>query len=243
VQLLRARRPWFDELNKCRNVLHHQGWRGDVAAYFPPDADEPEARNPSRNILLVPDLESLKNNSRSLNWTYKNATHLEGVVRRALDGLREFLDAVCLGVWDGKTPKPRTDPSAAQPNAMITYPRPVPLHDSSTMHLPVFSTEELARSFTGYPNGIPATVVSVPLLNVLFPEPAFAISLAGFESEVAKGVRVTIVVDPVDGTLKQRRLSPSVPEQLLSSPPFLDPLGLLQSVMQANRLFCWQQTP
>ena len=241
VRCLRAKSQWYDELNKYRNVLHHRGWKGDAGAYFPADAEEPEARNPTRNILLVPDLDSLRRNAGAHAWTYNQRGHLEPVVRRALDGMRELVDAVCLSVWDGKLPKPGTDPLAEHPNAMVAYPRPVPFLDSKAIYLPVFSTEALADAFTGYPAGILAGIVSVPLLKVLFPAPAFALSVAGLEPNVVLGATVTVVVDPSDFTMKVGRLVLPIPAALLASPPFLDPLGLPKEGVGAERLFCWQQ--
>lgn len=241
VQLLRERAAWFERLNKYRNVLLHRGWKGDAGAYFPPGASEPEARDPERNLLLVPDLESLAGDARAHQWTYEANVHLETLVGEVLDGMRDFVDAVALTAWDGKVPKAGTIPAHEQANTLVACPRPVPFAGPDEIYLPVFSAEHLATSFGGYPRNLGLRLSSVPLLKVLFPEPAFALCLAGFESNVKAGAKVVVVVDPKDAALKERRLSARVPDALLLNPPFIDPVGLPRDAIGSDQLFCWQQ--
>ena len=242
VHCLREREQWFDQLNKYRNVLYHRGWRGDAGAYFPPDAPEPEARDPDRNPLLVPDLASLREDARAHAWIYTDNFHLEPLVRSSLDGMREFVDAICTSAWQGQLPKPGTTPASEQVNMMVVFPRPAPFARGDAILLPVFSTEALAKNFTGYPPGAVLTLSSLPLLRFHFPEPAFALCAAGLEAHLTEGTGLVIVVDPVDPAMTQRRHAIPVPEGSLRNRPFDDPVGIPRESLGVERLLCWQAT-
>jgi hypothetical protein len=241
VYCLRERAHWFDQLNNYRNVLYHRGWKGEAGAYFPADSPEPESRNPERNLLLMPDIESLRNDARAHQWTYKTRTHLEPLLRLMLDGMREFVDAVCISVWEGKVPKLGTVAADEQPNTIVTCPRPIPFGGSPMIYLPIFSSEQRARAFNGYPPDVKTHLRSLPLLKAIFPAPAFALCISGFEPLVTMGSAITVVIDPVDVGMKNSRLSVLVPSSLLEQLPFMDPLGLPRESVGVEQLFCWQQ--
>ncbi len=241
VHRLRERIDWFDALNKYRNVLYHRGWRGDAGAYFPPGCLEPEADDPQRNLLLMPDLNSIVDDARAHQWKYTERRHLETVVREALDGMRDFVDAVCLGAWGGTLPKPGKIPPEEQPNILVGSPRPAPFLGADVIYLPVFSSVEKAKEFSGYPSRAGLRLSSLPLLNAFFPEPAFALCIAGFEPHVTMGRTLTVLVDPTSmGPIQARMVAPVAPS-LMQNPPFMDPVGLPKKAVGAAQLLCWAQ--
>ncbi|MCC6667197.1 MAG: hypothetical protein IT375_25850 [Polyangiaceae bacterium] len=241
IDELQTRAAWFDALNKYRNVLFHRGWRGNAGGYFPPDCIEPEAQDPERNLLLMPDLDSVTGDARAHQWTYTEDRHLESVVREALDGMRDFVDTVCLRAWDGKLPKPGKIPPEEQPNILIGSPRPAPFLGADAIYLPVFSSVAKSNEFSGYPSRVGLHLASLPLLNAFFPEPAFAFCIAGFEPHVIMGRTLTVLVDPTSmGPIQARIVAPVAPS-LMQNPPFMDPVGLPKKAIGAEQLLCWAQ--
>jgi hypothetical protein len=241
VVRLRERAKWYDALNDYRNVIHHRGWKGDAAAYFPPGASELEAADPERNLLLAPDLDSLSKDARQHEWKYAAKNHLENVVRESLDGMRDFIDAICLDVWGGRPAKAGTAPPETHPTIIVHHPRPIPCLGATEIYLPVFSSEQLARAVEGYPPGGTCRLTSLPLLTALFPEPAFALSIADLEPFVAANRSLTVLVDPASFVPLRARLIVPVPAPLYATPPFVAPLGMPKSALGTNQLVCWQQ--
>lgn len=238
---LRARGSWYDSLNKYRNVLYHRGWRGEPGAYFPPEATEPEAQDPERNILLVPDLASLEDDARAHRWTYSTRRHLEPVVQDAVDGMRAFIDVVAMDVWEGKLPTPGTIPVKEQPNVLVAFPRPAPFLGAGTIYLPVFSSRENAEKFRGYPDRSVLQLATLPLVMSLFPEPAFGLSVAGLEPHVTTGTTLTVLIDPISiAPIRARIVSPIVPS-LIEKASDMDPIGLSKAAINAEQVVCWKQ--
>jgi hypothetical protein len=239
--LLRGRRIWYDALNDYRNVLYHRGWKGEAGAYFPVGAPEPEATDADRNLLLVPDLESIEKDARAHQWTYRDGLHLETVVKVSLDGTRDLLDAVCLGVWGGRPVHAGTMPPEEHPTILVGCPRPAPFRGRGKVLLPVFTSEQAAHEFPGYPSRGNLALASLPLFTTHFPGPAFGICIAGLEGPVMSGDELWVVVDPTNASLTDARFIGPVLRESLSKTPFMDPIGLPRDGVNAERLLCWVQ--
>jgi hypothetical protein len=143
---LRNHLSWYKEMNEYRNVLVHRGWREQLGGYFPVGSTIPEAADPTRNDLLVPDRNSLSRVRRGHQWTYHQGTRLEDIIDRAGNGLVVFLDEVAKESWGGAHPAPGTAPNDKLPNVFITLPH-AGLVVSTTISIPVFTEEELASNF------------------------------------------------------------------------------------------------
>lgn len=124
VRALRARKPWYDEMNDYRNVLHHRGWRSQFAGYFPVGSPLPEALLPEHNVMLVPDRLSLTGKKRPHEWTYVDRVRIEEIVQRAVEGFELLLDDICMTCWGGAVPPMGSMPKDRQPNVIVSLVRP-----------------------------------------------------------------------------------------------------------------------
>ena len=106
-----AYRDWVEELRDYRNAMVHRGWREQIHTYFPVGCDRADARDPGRNVMLIPERASVRRPNRPHQWSFSNPERLERLVVRVLDGLLGYVDHVA-HVWGGSIPAPGTVPGA-----------------------------------------------------------------------------------------------------------------------------------
>lgn len=140
---------WYEKLNIYRNVFTHQGWRyTPVAGYYEIDATVPEARHPTNNPLLVPDITSAKGRVRPHEWTYSDGNRLEYLVREINDGLLGFLKSVGIKAWGGMLDEREGSvPIDQRPNMLVVRPRPLFVSFDSDCYIPMFTSAEKAVHF------------------------------------------------------------------------------------------------
>jgi len=183
IWTLRDRRDWQDRVNVYRNMLHHRGWREGLTAYFPREATHPEASDPSINVMLIPDRESLRGTSRPHEWTYGERGRLEDLVAEATDGLRDVLLALATKCWQAEPPTPGTWdtlPSTQIPSITVSLPMPFVAFVRDRAIVPVFSTKAGAEAWlTQSDFGNAHHVTSITPSDLLTREPHFALALPG----------------------------------------------------------------
>jgi hypothetical protein len=258
VHRLRAHSAWYEEMNEYRNVLVHRGWREQTGGFFPIGSTLPEAADPTRNVLLMPDRASLVRVHRGHQWTYTNGTRLERVVERAADGLEVFLGDVATGSWGGSIPAPGTAPNDMLPNIFVQVPY-AGLVVAGTIYAPIFTDENRAREFhrTAYQNAPQLDLFEVlpTTLNdgTSQPEPGFWLSVPSGKgiaeplatAGLAHDGELVIALDPTlgaDGKIVASELARLEIAKLLAS----GDVGVLVKVLAArvasvNRLLLWRR--
>lgn len=196
VRVLRDRRDWQDRVNVYRNMLHHRGWREGLGAYFPRDATHPEASDPSINVMLVPDRESLRGTTRPHKWTYSERGRLEDLVAESIDGLRDVVLAIATKCWNAALPTPgKWDdlPTTELPSMAVSLPIPAVAFVRNRPVVPLFSTKSSAEAWLEQANlDAPHHVTSIAPSAILTQEPHFVLALPGAMRAGMRTVHVEI---------------------------------------------------
>jgi hypothetical protein len=250
VHALRARQTWYEEMNDYRNVLHHRGWRDQFTGYFPMNSELPEALLPEHNVMLVPDRKSLEGKKRPHEWTYKDRVRIEEVVGRAIEGFELLLDAVCMTCWGAAVPAMGTMPKDQQPNLIVSLVRPALLLFGDHVLLPVFTSEDAAGRFTGFPTLDGLYLAELTPSTIYVDQPAFTFALPGLKEVVgrqANGGDLILAFDPT--RLHPDRVNIDVaayerfPLAKLLAAGDLEPLSILKGSINAERLYVWRKAP
>lgn len=110
--VLNRHRAWFEELTEYRNALVHRGTL-DQFGYAPVGSDAPQADDPMCNVMLVPDLASIRRPKRPDAWTFSEKRRLEVLVRGTWNEMLTFVREVgmCWGcaVEAGELPPPESE--------------------------------------------------------------------------------------------------------------------------------------
>jgi hypothetical protein len=214
VLAIRARQPWFDELNHYRNVPHHRGWGDERYVLFLPADTAPEAEDPNLNAMLLPDLDCLRDRKRPHDWTYKEKRRLDDLVFSLDRTLGELIEKILTEVWGTAVPPPGTIPRDEQPNTMLFLPAPVALDYPGRRVIPIFNSKPAAKAFDKY-----GATVSKLELRAVRPtrvgkeQPAFLLPIAMDPPKASYGVQLhrmregklailaDMEVDPANGAL------------------------------------------
>jgi hypothetical protein len=257
VLSLRARLGWYSEMNEYRNVLVHRGWREQVGGFFPVGVSLPEATDPTRNVMLVPDRGSLTRVRRGDKWTYLDGTRLEHIVERAADGLNEFLDDIGRTCWGGGLPAAGTAPKDKLPNMLVILPHAA-LVVAGDIHMPVFASEARARTFHRDAYRGDANLDLFPVLPTTLDDgtkpagPGYWLSMPAGDalrkvlagSGLAPTMDMVIALDPVlrpEGPIVGRELVRLSVASLIGSD---GPSVLAKVPMEvAQQLFLWRRRP
>jgi hypothetical protein len=147
---IRGRQPWFDDLNLYRNAVYHRGWGEEKYGFYFPGELAEEAADASHNAFLLPDRDALVDRKLPHLWTYANGKRLDDFVESIYaDGI-SLLEEIVTKLWGQPLPADGTVPVAEQPNSLLFLPFPAYLQHPSRKVLPVFTSEEAARSFKHY---------------------------------------------------------------------------------------------
>jgi hypothetical protein len=196
VRVLRQWRDWQDRVNVYRNMLHHRGWREELAAYFPRDSTHPEASDPNISGMLIPDRESLRGTSRPHQWTYSERGRLEDLVSNATDGLGEVLVAVATECWKAIPPVPGAFdqlPSADRPSLTASLPIPLVAIVGTRPIALVFSTRAKAAAWLA--NAAPDDrhhVTAITPSMVLTKDPHFVLAVPGVASFGVREIHIEL---------------------------------------------------
>ncbi|MFZ5894768.1 MAG: hypothetical protein ACOY0T_27135 [Myxococcota bacterium] len=150
ILAIRARQPWFDELNVYRNVSYHRGMGGDTYGFYEKADTVAEAADPEHNAMLLPDLAKLRDRKRPHEWTYVDKRRLDDLVESTDSGLNDIVAHVFINIWNCTVPLPGKVPRAEQPNTILLLPIPACLDAPNRRILPVFNSPRAAREFTVY---------------------------------------------------------------------------------------------
>jgi len=243
IGIARTRLPWFQLLNAYRNSFYHHGWRHG-SGHFAADDERQAATDPAANALIVPDQSSLGRRSKPHEWTYKDGTTIDDVMRLASEGLDGLLKDLCEQGWSTCEPEPGTVPRADQANMIVSLVVPALVQVHDVVVLPFFTTREKAEAFE-FVRGAEAELVDVPVSTAVINRAAVTFSLKGLEqTPVPPGTtQIKVLVDPVatDGEWKNLNctaaIDVSIPE-VLNAPT--SPLSI-PIINDVKRLFTWQR--
>lgn len=147
VAILQSRLAWFEELNAYRNVLVHRGWKDTpIAGYYPRSVQVYESSQPTTNIMLIPDLDSIERPNRANSWTYTRQGRLEDLIERVWSGIEGFATDIG-GSWGLAIPPAGTVPLSEQPTMMVVELFPSIVAAFGYTYVPLFSAIERAETF------------------------------------------------------------------------------------------------
>jgi hypothetical protein len=243
IAIARARLPWFLLLNAYRNSFYHHGWRHG-SGHFALDDARQAASDPAANALIVPDQSSLGRRSKPHEWTYKDGTTIDDVMRLASEGFDGLLKDLCEQGWSTAEPQPGTVPRSEQGNMIVSLVVPALVQVHDVVVLPFFTTREKAEAFD-FIRGAEAELVDVPVSTAVIDRAAVTFSLKGLEqSPVPPGTtQIKVLVDPVATDAEWKNLNctaaidVSIP-QVLNAPT--SPLSI-PITNDVKRLFTWQR--
>ena len=172
------RLAWFQLLNAYRNSFFDHDWRHG-SGHFAADDARQAATEPAANALIVPDRSSLGRRSKPHEWTYKDGTATDDVMRLASEGLDGLVKDLCEQAWSVREPQPGTVPRQDQPNMIVglVIPALVQVHD--LVVLPFFTTKEKAEAFE-FMQATEAELVDVPVSTAVINQEAVSFSLRGW---------------------------------------------------------------
>ena len=225
---------WYRELNDYRNVLFHRGWREMYGGYYPLTFKGKKGSNESADALVVPDRASLEGKKKPHQWSFSEQTRLESVVQRALDGLRRWLDAICVDIWNLQVPAKAADPDL--PNMFVPIPSPALYESAGVLHIPFFTTEECAQCFRRVNDGVDWELRLLPRHDEA-PAP-FMFSIAHLE-ELPRPTTVRVILDPAAGMAGLSGLRSSSLEIPANNKALVKPVMLLPEVVQSEIVLCW----
>jgi hypothetical protein len=250
VRALRSRQPWYEEMNDYRNVLHHRGWRSQIAGYFPLDSALPEALLPEHNVMLVPDRKSLEGKKRPHEWTYNDRVRIEEVVRKAVEGFEQLLDDLCMTCWGGTVGSMGKIPKDEQPNMVVSLVRPTLLLFGNHVVLPVFTSPEAAGKFNGFPtlDGLYLDELSPSAMYV--GEPAFTFALPGLKDVLQgepTGGDLILAFNPTRLDADRMNIDVAaferVPLAKILEAGDMEPLSIQKAALTVDRLYLWRKAP
>jgi len=146
IRALRRHKKWFETLNDYRNSMLHRGWHSQSFGYFDRSDVVPQANEPFHNVMLVPDLGSLKQGTRPDRWTYCERRWLDALIREIESGTSVALEDL-LQVWGLPIPEPGQIPVEEHPTVFLSVPFVPSIQGQSPPVLHVFLSEEAARLF------------------------------------------------------------------------------------------------
>jgi hypothetical protein len=146
IRALRRHKNWFETLNCYRNSMLHRGWHAQSFGYFDRSDAVPQANEPFHNVMLVPDLGSLKQGTRPDGWTYGEKRWLDALVREIESGTSAAMEDL-LQVWNLPIPKPGRLSAEDHSRVFLTVPLVPPIQGQSPPVLHVFLSEEAGRLF------------------------------------------------------------------------------------------------
>jgi hypothetical protein len=147
IRALRRHKSWFETLNHYRNCMMHRGWHEQSFGYFDQSDKAPQANDPFHNIMLVPDLSTLKQGARPGKWTYRERRWLDALVSEIDAGTSAALEGL-LQAWELPVPGPGQVPVQDRPTVFLTVPFVPSIMDGlSPPVLNVFLSEDAARLF------------------------------------------------------------------------------------------------
>ena len=242
MDIARVRLAWFQLLNAYRNSFFHHGWRHG-SGHFAADDARQAATEPAANALIVPDRSSLSRRSRPHEWTYKDGTTTDDVMRLANEGLDGLVKDLCEQAWSIREPQPGTVPRQDQPNMIVglVIPALVQVHD--LVVLPFFTTTEKAEAFE-FMQATEAELVDVPVSTAVINQAAVSFSLRGLEHvPFPPGVKqIKILVDPVATDEEWKNINCVAAIELLIDEVCKDPIKPINiPVSNIERLFTWRR--
>lgn len=152
ILAIRAKQPWFDDLNVYRNVAYHRGAGGERYGIYSSADTAEEASDPEFNAMLLPDIDPLRQRARPHSWTYKDKRRLDTLIADIDKTFTDLLVEIFTQVWGCQVPKEGTMPRSEHPEMFLYLPMPVSLQAPDRCILPVFDSKVAARKFTLYPS-------------------------------------------------------------------------------------------
>jgi hypothetical protein len=205
VSSLLALKDWFETLNAYRNTFFHSGW-SHGSGHFSSDDLRRRAQYASSNGLLVPDRTSLSGKSKPHEWTWHERATVDDIASAIRTGAEDLLDRLLGGHWGTPIPPSGTVPLSEKPNIIVGLAHPALLYSDLAAFVPLFSTRELAESFSPFSTNPKLELVDIPSSKLVTGEQAFTFAFPGIENMVLpRGItHVEILLDPLPDTNWQK---------------------------------------
>ncbi len=157
---------WYSKLNGYRNAFYHHGWNFSSGHSDTNDLSS-RASSPQHNGFFVPDLDSVKRNSKPFQWTWNDKTQILDVVADVKSEFKRFIEGLVFTVWAiAKQDYSNAVPILEQPNIIVTFPFPCVLLYQSNVVIPVFTKLNKAESYTHFQDIAAANDAKVEIIQL-----------------------------------------------------------------------------